>query len=428
MKIGVLAQYLDSRNDIRDLLLELNKNVEVVVFIRSADSKQRGLLNSIKFRTIEIINNRRIRNAVWKYLFMFFGKIPTSSDNYLFAEKAKLLHRHVSIVKRVIRRISLISTRLCNYISFDRYLSKLNYQCKTPLADIDVFLVISEVYDDRFLSILLKMDKPVLLYVYSWDHPCKMKTFSHVVKKYMVWNEGLREDMVQLQNIQPSKIEVVGATQLAYITEYNSLDRKFRRPKKYVYFACAFGYEDLVSQELNYIKTIASILHHDFPDVDLVVRPYPFLRNWDLYSELKSIPNICFDDQFRAEDPEKVFLTRGEIFDKFDLMSEALAFFHLGTTMGMECAYFRTPIIHINYYDNQYFGKMLNQYHNVKYLIKRDFPNIVVSYEDLRIVIRDVIYDKKDYLNYNRKVASETKIRSISEIAKSMVTLCQDTL
>ena len=67
-----------------------------------------------------------------------------------------------------------------------------------------------------FFSRLLKEEKVVQVYVYSWDHPCKHKQFSNRVK-YLVWNKGIKSDLISLHNISHNNIKQVGSSQFCFV-------------------------------------------------------------------------------------------------------------------------------------------------------------------------------------------------------------------
>jgi hypothetical protein len=423
MKIGILAQYIDTRNDIRDLIMEMKKHSEICVFVHARDLVYSSLMPGVEFREIKVRSKSRLWNAFVKYVFLFFGRIPASRKNYFFAERTKLKHGNQSSFKIFEKHLSLFMTRLVSVFSYDAYLRAMQYKNETTLDDIDSVLGITEIYDDRFMSVLIKLGKPVSLYVYSWDHPCKMKTFPKSIKHYYVWNEGLEQDLVTLQHIQPEKIKKIGSTQLSYIPDYKAANLPgigFR----YYYFGCAFGYRELVEEEIDFIKRIAGELLKVDSTLKLVVRPYPFLKDWSVYNSIKALPNVHMDDRFRSTQ-EKSFLTHEEILEKFHWIANAEAFIHFGTTMGMEAAYFDTPIIHIAYADDKVFYNLLHQYHTDKYLILAGYPNIVRSEDELEQALWSVKKNKGDFLLYSKHVASQTGLLSMREIVSNLVCLMQ---
>lgn len=426
MKVGILAQYLDSRNDIRDLITNLSKKVGVVVFLLEKDIHLQKFLPGIEMRIIKSAKPKNLRNIFLKYLFMCFGKIPKSRANYFFTEYTKIKHSHVSSRHKIEKKISLFLTKYFpSLITYDRYLKLISYNTSTPIEDIDAFLCFTEVYDNYLFAHALNSNKPVFTYVYSWDHPCKMKTLSKKVNKYLVWNNGLKEDLINLHNISPEKIIVFGASQLTYILEYfqNQENQNPYPNLSYIYFGCAFGHSDLVPAEVEYIEEVAKTLEDVLPDWKLVVRPYPFLSLWQLYEPLLKYKNIIFDNEYRNNGKD-FSLDKKRIFEKFDKLYFSKGFIHLGTTMGFEGTYFNVPILHLVFplpNDKKDIRKYIRQYHNEKYLILKSYPNIVNKKKELVSRLKELKESPEKLLNYNKHVSSLTHLKSMEDLSKVFI-------
>jgi hypothetical protein len=426
MRVGIVAQYLNSRNDIRDFIRSLNARVPVTVFLRKSDWALHKLLPGINATEIRSVVPQSIWNNLWRYLFMSFGRIPASRTNYFFVEYGKLKRSNLTRRAKWERGISLfLSKYIPSFLSYDQYLSNLKYKADTDLKEVDCLILFTEVYDDLFLAHLINSGKPLFVYVYSWDHACKMKTFSNKVNGYLVWNEGIKEDLVKLHGIDPSKIQVFGSTQLAYIEEYKrspeySEDRAF--PFTYVYFGCAFGHADLAPYEVRYIEEVAKALQLNFPDVKLVIRPYPFLEFWQTYESLKQYNNVVFDDTYRKS-ANDLSIEKGKIFDKFHKIKDAAVFIHLGTTLGLEAAYFDVPVLHLDFdlkRDN-YLKQYMHQYHLDKYLILDQFPNIVQREEELVRKLQLALNRDKSYLEYGQFISGRNEVKSFDQLSEYLL-------
>lgn len=412
-KIGIVAQYLTSRNDIREVIERLARQNEVFLFLRKNDNNI-----FIPGATNRVITDRRktITNEILTRLFYLFGKLPRSRNNYYITESFKIANTRTSAIFKAEKKLLLFLSRfLPKIISYDRYLNWLDCSDTTPVNDIDVFLCFTEIYDDFLFSHLLRKQKKVFVYVYSWDHPCKMTKFSHRVYKYLVWNEGLKQDMIELQAMQAQQVEVLGASQLAYIAEFKEVEHEYDKPFAfdYFYFGCATGTAPLVRQEVEIIKQLAEEMGRIAPDLKLVVRPYPFLGAWELYSPLERYKNIYFDNDYR-ENKHSFALDRKRIYEKFVKIKYAKGFIHLGTTMGFEAAYFNTPVLQINF-DVPDKGTLsihgfIHQYQNDKYLISGDFPNILSNKEQAITVLKGIKENKDQFVLYNKWVAASTAL------------------
>jgi hypothetical protein len=245
--------------------------------------------------------------------------------------------------------------------------------------------------------------------------------------KYLVWNEGIKQDMVELQHIDPTNITITGASQFAYVQQFlsipkNQLIKPF--PFRYIYFGCAIGAQEIVKEEIEVIELISEIMQEVVPDLRLVVRPYPVMRNWQVYDVLKSRRNIVFDDRFRSKD-----LSVGEEFvmEKFNKIYHAEAFIHLGTTLGFEACFLDTPsvIIDFDVFNNTHallsIRNFVHQYQNEKYLLLEDYPNVVHKEDELAALLSDIQINKHHYLAYNNAVRNTTQLKSFEQFAAAIV-------
>ncbi|MBD0255409.1 MAG: hypothetical protein ICV83_06790 [Cytophagales bacterium] len=423
-KIGVVAQYLDSRNDIREVIRHLAQNHQVQLYLRKND-----LEKAVPGTAVREITARRktLKNELLARLFYLFGQIPRSRQNYFIVEQFKIANTKTRRLFKLEKKTLLFLSRfLPRFISYDQYLDWLDYSPTTPVADVDAFLCFTEIYDDAFLKHLLRTGKPTFVYVYSWDHPCKMPRFSRRVQRYLVWNEGLREDMVQLQGIPCTHVRVVGSSQLAYIAEFRKDPAADAPPFPfdYLYFGCATGTPGLVKQEVGIIAQLAAALAEAFPGLRLVVRPYPFLGAWHLYEPLRAYDNVYFDDAYRTTSSSAA-LTRQQIYEKFVKIKHAKAFIHIGTTMGYEATYFDTPVLQVNFQvpggGAENLHGFIHQYQNDKYLMPEGYPNVVTDARDFREKITRLLAAPGEFLRYNRHVAGQTRVADFDGFCQALL-------
>jgi hypothetical protein len=350
VKLGIVIQHYDARNDVRELVDLLATKHEVVLF---AEARK---LRDVEARCEKRAFRQRMRlsDRFWLQLWNFFGTLPASRNNYLVTELFKLAP--LPPLRRAIAAARLrLRLRLPSLMSFDFLLDRLAGSDTTPVEDIDRFLVITELSSPRFLSTLLRAGKPVDAYVYSWDHACKHATFSKRIDRWLVWHEGIADDLVELQGLPRERIHVVGATQLAYIHEYLSRaePREQRHPGRYVYYGCGVGAIEMARQEARLIEFLAETLQQVAPDLTLLVRPYPMLADTEFFRALRQRSNVRFDEDYRQGRKDRS-LTREAIFERLNLQEHALAFVHCGTTMGLEGAYFEAPVVFLDLDDFDY--------------------------------------------------------------------------
>jgi hypothetical protein len=284
LKLGIVIQHYDARNDVRELVDLLAKQHEVVLFAEEQAARRRGALREASFR-----KRLRLTDRFWLQVWNFFGALPASRNNFLVTELFKLAP--LPPLRRAIAAARLrLRLRLPSLMSFDFLLDRLAGSDTTPVEDIDRFLVITELSSPRFLSTVLRAGKPVDAYVYSWDHACKHATFSKRIDRWLVWHEGIADDLVKLQGLPRERIDIVGATQLAYIHEYLSRPelRERRYPGRYVYYGCGVGAIEMARQEARLIGFLAETLQAVAPDVTLLVRPYPMLADTDFFRRCAS--------------------------------------------------------------------------------------------------------------------------------------------
>jgi len=421
MTIGFVVSFFDFRNDVRRVITEVCKTNAVVVFCKQQDvaKVENFLSKEVSLRIIDEYKNSSW-NTFWQVLFSFMRKIPASKHNYYLMELFKIYNvRNEKLKKRGLRLFSLHKL-LPKIISYDFLLRRLRYSGKTNINDIDHFLFFSEVADDLLLSRILNENKKAELYVYSWDHPCKHTRFSKRLN-YLCWSEGIKDDLIKLQAIPSNQIRVAGASQFGYIDEFlNAQRRRVRKfPFDYYYFGCAIGIKELVADEIAVIRKLASQLQQTSPHAKLIVRPYPVLDDWSYYDELAFLQNVVVENDFRNN---SLGVTDENILIKFDTVYFAKAFFHLGTTLGLEAALIDTPSFIIDFGDNQKKGisifSFIHQYQNDKYLKFQSAYNSLQSIDEFKMVLADT--ENVKYREINKKLQTLFPVMSFSNFAKAI--------
>ena len=421
MKVAFVVSFFDFRNDVRRVIAEVARQHEVVVLGRpeQAESIQTHLPQGVEFRLIQE-RQGTLWNKIWVKLYLLFRKIPRSRANFFLMELFKASNQPDARTRAKAMRLVQWMRLLPKVLPYDTYLNQLRYLGRTSLDDIDRFICFTAIADDYLLTRLIQEKKPVLVYVYSWDHPCKHTCFSNRVR-YACWSEPIREDVISLQNIPADQVAVTGASQFGYIDTYRHAHLPPpSHPFRYIYFGCAIGIPDLVPDEIRIIKILAETLHQAHPDWKLLVRPYPALGNWAFYEELRPLPNVVFDEGYRTGD---LSVQEGNILMKYATIEQAEAFFHLGTTMGLEARFTKTPSFIIDFgYTTQKGLSLYNfihQYQNDLHLIDLAPQNAVRSEEMLRQVLTDL--DNPTYTQLNQGVQEEYPLKSFAKFAHDLV-------
>lgn len=421
MKIAFVVSFFDFRNDVRRVIAEVARQHQVVVFGRSeqAESIQAHLPEGVEFR---LIQERRgtLGNKIWEKLYLLFRKIPRSRANFFLMELFKASNQPDRATRAKARRLVQWMRFLPKVLPYDTYLNQLGYLGQTRLDDIDRFICFTAIADDYLLARLIQEKKSVLVYVYSWDHPCKHTCFSGRVR-YACWSEPIREDVISLQNIPAEQVAVTGASQFGYIEAY----RRAKVPPpsypfRYIYFGCAIGIPALVPDEIRLIKVLAEALRLSQPDWKLLLRPYPVLTNWAFYEELRQLSNIVFDEDFRTGD---LSVQEEAILKKYATIEQAEAFFHLGTTMGLEAGFTQTPsfILDFGYItqDGLSLYNFIHQYQNDRHLINLAPQNAVRSEEHLRQLLTDLA--NPTYTELNQHIQAGYPLKSFADFARDLI-------
>lgn len=426
MKIGFVVHFFDFRNDVRKVIDIISQKYKVVLFVREQDVEQiKNYINKrIEVRIVdEYVPSRK--NILLNNFFRFFGNLPKSVQNYYLMEVFKISLNPILVQKKAMFWLDL-AMKLPKKVSYDSLLNNLQYKGATQIDDIDQFICFTDISDNYLLARLIKEKKKVKVYVYSWDHPCKQVRYSNQVK-YLVWNEGIKQDIIELQKISPERIHITGASQFAYVHQFLSIPftaHKNSFPFPYIYFGCAIGAPQIVKEEVKVIQILSKLMVKYSPDVRLIVRPYPVMKDWEIYESLRQLPNVVFDDGYRSKD---MSIQEDLIMDKFVKIHFAEAFIHLGTTLGFEACFTETPSIILDF---DYFQKdhnllsiknFVHQFQNEKYLLLKEYPNVVHSEKELSELLQQIPRNKSRYLAYNKAVRNTTILQSFEQFAEGLI-------
>lgn len=404
MKIGILAQYLDTRPDITELINRLGETHRVVVFKKKGDAGEAFASPRTEIRTID--RRLSLRHKLWNVLFKAFGKIPRSRHNYFITEDFKIRNSpsYGRNFRTLWNRLLLwVNYHLPGWISYDFFIRKMKDSVQADISDVDVFLCYTQIYDDGFLGRLPDTGKPVYVLVYSWDHPCKMKCFSrHPGVRYLVWNRDIENDLVTLQGIRRENISPVGTSQFGYLHDYlhDSGPVSESPGFPYLYFAFSTGTLSLALQEMAVIRRLAGLLEKHWPEARLMLRPYPFFKHPELYSDLARLPNV----RLEAAPPAQAGVP-DRMRHKYGNMSRASAFLHFGTTLGVEAAFFGVPVIYLSLKEEKLHPGLyyfIHQYQNDAYLHKSHFANTAESFAACGELFQNLRTGEPGLLAYNQ--------------------------
>jgi hypothetical protein len=417
MKIGFVISFLDFRNDVRRLIATSATHCDVVVFVKKEDTKSalHYLSDKVTYRTIDEAKTS-LSNFIWKRVYFLFREIPKSRDNFLLMEYFKLSLTKSPFQMRKNYVLLLLLKWLPKCISYDYYLSQLQPAGRTTLEDIDQFTFFTAVADDHLLARVLKEKRPVKVYVYSWDHPYKHTCFSKKVN-YLVGNDQARNVLAYLHHLRLDQIQVAGTSQFGYLHEFQHRSQTAPYyPRPYFYFGCGVGIQELAYQEVKLISAMATLLASSRPEMLLVVRPYPFLQDLRIFDNLRNRANVTFDDHYRNDD---LSTSEQDIQEKLNKMLHATAFFHIGTTMGLEACLLDVPsfLIALEPAPSQHLSlyHFAHQAQNEEYLMRLAPTNTLTSLEEVLTVLKSSNLDK--YRKLNEKIQEVFPINSFEAIA-----------
>jgi len=421
MKLGILAQYLETRPDITELINRLADSLEVVVFQENQEKSVLKLDPRIEVRTFGKRTSPGIK--IWHVFFKAFGKVPKSKHNYFITEDFKIQNSsfYGNNIKTWWSQLLLfLNYRLPGFISYDSYIAAIQDSVVADLNGIDAFLCYTQIYDDGFLGKILAEKKKVFVLVYSWDHPCKMKCFSKSDIRYLVWNPNILKDLVELQGILELRISIVGTSQFGYLNAFlRSPEPSRGHTKPYLYVAFATGTASLAVQEIAIIKRLADMLASEWPEANLMIRPYPFFKAQGFYEGLRALPNVEFEPVYEGDDS-----VQGKMNHKYRWMNGSSGFFHFGTTLGVEACFLRCPVFFLSMKDEvldkglYYF---IHQYQNDAYLHKAGMANTIESYPDLNKVVKALKTGDASLKTYNDSVASGFSCESFEDYTRRVL-------
>lgn len=425
MKIGVFAQYINTRNDIRDLISALNKKLDIVLFLNEKDKHLAQLTDEDV--EVRFFNTRKYkyRNYFYERLFKLFGKLPKSKNNYYITENFKLYNSNLRgffyFIEWSFLRLSKFTPK---FISYKRFLSLLKTDQGHLLKDIDIFFCITQIYNDILYAAIQKTNKPVINYVYSWDHACKMKCFlSNPQNIYLTWSTEIKNDVHTLQGVNPDQIHVLGATQFMYLNKFlGSQSTSTHIDKPYIYMVGGTGNGKLLTEEIAMMELLIKSAESGSDFFRFKIRPYPFVRDMSVYNKLASLPNVEIESMHAFT--QGTSQLPADFTEKYKTIQDAVALFHFGTTLSLEAAHLHVPVILIDTAAEKNYRQLhgfIHQYQNDKYLNLKESPNILRSTKQIPFLMEDLREKREMFLPYNSELKKVGQAESIDTIIQRLV-------
>ena len=440
MKVTMLVSHLELRTDLRELIKFLSQRLELTVIHKGADYSKPNVNAHTLSWPHQVLS---LKDKVATKIFELFGS-QTNHPQYRYRYNLRLIHK-LRGYQAIIQRIkSEIAYRWPIKFSYDSFADNLTSHKHFDELEADVVVAVTDVIDTQAYNTIRNSTTPLLIYVTSWDHAPKFNKFFRQKIRYLVWSKSMAEDITKFHSVNSELFDVVGSGQLSFIHDFlnTSIDRTVYNDippikDRYIFFPAAYGYPGLVEQELNFIRQVADIVK-DCEALDYVyVRPYPLLKLQSAYDALLDHPCIRLDRTVYHRNDE--LFTRDSIYRKLTVLKSAAMTMHLGTTMGLEAAYFDKPILTIagSHWDDPQvsphlrLSKSLNQFHIQKYFtLDESYDNVILNQHQLEYAVLKAAYNPGSMMDYNSIVKSRFPLRGsdswheaiLSAIQKSVLT------
>jgi hypothetical protein len=429
-RIGIVLSRLPPLLDARNIIEFIGHRSNICIFLVSGDPAwfvNRGF----EVRQTNAVE-RSLWNSFWSLMFLAFGRLPRSVNNYFLTALYGMAHLSVNR-QRWLRWILRLRIGSPNFLSFDFFVRRLHTNDDCQIDDIQSFFFFTETPCPFFFSRLVSSRKSMIAYLHSWDHACKQDTFSKAIDRYLVWSQQFGTDLESLQGIKTENIQIVGASQFSFVHDYLSdpHNENPEPPYNVDYFLFAFATFDpiQVRQEIDLVRKIATVLERIDPSLFLVLRLYPMRANQELYNDLYGLRNVIIDREFR-DSTDGLIMTEKEIDLKYTKINSAKGLIHVGTTIGFEAAYFDTPVLQIGRAadfecgverkDPLHLDRFIQAYQVKKYLLLESHPNVVTNLVELETAMRGCLERPEDYLAYNHAVRSQVPLQSLESVSHNI--------
>ncbi len=432
LKIGVHVADLDLRNDVRLMLRVLLDSCDVVLFtpnlIDLPDLDARIEQRVVRTR---ISTGYRLRRA----MFRMFGSVPLRRDFYFNA-----IRRSTKLPAQLRWRARLIATIRANawlWYSTERYLRGIARFDATETRGIDAWLFLTHIYSLPLLAKAMELTAPTFLYLHSWDHVCKDIRLPRRGVHYFVWNQKSQQDLCHYHSISSEAVTVCGSTQLSYVERLRPdvVDQPGKSDPPFFYYVCGHGYPGLAEQELELVRQLRKAMDRVDQDLNLVVRPYPNQASWDSYFALAEHCRLTIDGDYRSGKSNRE-QSEDDILHKFQLIHRSTAVWHCGTTLGLEAAFFSSPVYMFvpegwqlgATSADRHIARTLTMQHLQRYLVRSDSPNVVRSKSQLDDAVQQAFDGADATLDYNRQVSADFPLRPLTDVIATMMTTIKSSI
>lgn len=435
-RLGVLTADLAARTELVGLARQLSDRYEVVI-IGDVD---RLNLTDIGVDVVHLgVLSTTWRNRLLSLAFRFVGQKPSPVRHYRSYHLRRLDKSTGGRVTQLRRRLTTIAATAWRgrwaYVDYlERY--RPSHHASALVAALDGLLVVSDVPSDDVMSAAVRARKPILFYIYSWDHPPKFDRLPAGAAKFAVWGETMGRDLQDLNGIEPSAIEEVGATQHARLIDalddtdrLNLVADSMGLPEKYLLVMASYGYPSLARTELRVIQNIAIALGRTYPDMLVIFKGYPNNPNPDLERAVRRLPNVT---SYGKMEQRAAAVSASAAETRVAILGRAIALVHLGTTVGIEAALAGTPSIYVamdkgvdrsfgvfSRRDAAHLSRASRQYHLMRHYSPSDHEvNVVRTLPGLSDAVGRSQSEPEQFLEpYGARLLELSNASSTSEVA-----------
>jgi hypothetical protein len=225
-----------------------------------------------------------------------------------------------------------------------------------------------------------KLRIPTIGYLNSWDNLTSKGTIHVLPDVYVVWNEPLADEAVEIHDVPRKRIRITGAAHLDRFFEFEpaaSREEIARRmgndpDRPYLVYLCSS--RTLIASEVELVTRLADALERRFGGAapTVIVRPHPTNpAPWDDYDRPGVVVFPKRGDQ--ADTPESWQ-------EYYDQLSGAVCMFGLNTTAFLESVVADRPCLTIvsdEFYDSQ------GSTGHFRHLLKADFLEVSSNVDEV---------------------------------------------
>ena len=237
---------------------------------------------------------------------------------------------------------------------------------------------------------------PILTMIHSWDNLVTKGPFPFRSDRIIVWNEIMKNQLINLQKFNPDGIRISGIPQSDI---YMQLDRFLPKAE----FFCKHGFDPerklityttgttgMVPQDHKIIEVIYRIIQRNntiFP-CQLLVRLHP-KDNLDIYKRFFKLPNIFVQTPGRqGNTPDNWNPTDRDMFVLAELMLYSDIVINVASTITIDAAAFDTPIINVGFDGDETLAdnkscKRFYQFDHYRHIVTTGGAPIIYRAEDM---------------------------------------------